>query len=122
MTMRRTILLAAAIAALAAGQARAHARLIHASPRVGASVSAPPPELRLSFSRSNDPAQSSVSLCTPDGRAVALGPLSLEAKDHRVVVLAIPAPLASGTYRVQWRMTSMDTHRTEGDFIFKVKP
>jgi hypothetical protein len=120
--MRRTILLAAAIAALGATQAHAHARLIHATPRVGSTVSASPHELRLLFSESIDPAQSSVNLSTRDERAVALGPLSLDAKDHRVVVVAVPTTLASGTYHVEWRMTSMDTHRTEGDFTFNVKP
>ena len=29
-------------------------------------------------------------------------------------------PLGPGTYRVKWRVLSVDTHVTEGDFIFRV--
>ena len=32
------------------------------------------------------------------------------------------APLAPGTYRVVWRVLSVDTHVTEGDFTFTVVP
>jgi methionine-rich copper-binding protein CopC len=30
--------------------------------------------------------------------------------------------LSSGTYRVVWRVLSVDTHVTEGDFTFRVAP
>jgi methionine-rich copper-binding protein CopC len=29
-------------------------------------------------------------------------------------------PLGPGTYRVKWRVLSVDTHVTEGDFTFRV--
>ena len=36
-------------------------------------------------------------------------------------LLQVPLkPLAPGTYRVKWRVLSVDTHVTEGDFIFRV--
>jgi methionine-rich copper-binding protein CopC len=120
--MRRTILLAVAMTALGVTQAAAHARLIQATPRVGSTVSVSPRELRLFFSESIAPAQSSVSLSARDGRAVTLGPLSLNAKDHRVVVVALPTTLPSGRYRVAWSMTSTDAHQTYGDFTFNLRP
>ena len=36
----------------------------------------------------------------------------------RVGLKALPA----GTYNVKWRVLSVDTHRTEGDFSFRVGP
>jgi methionine-rich copper-binding protein CopC len=29
-------------------------------------------------------------------------------------------PIEPGTYRVKWRVLSVDTHVTEGDFTFRV--
>jgi hypothetical protein len=31
-------------------------------------------------------------------------------------------PLTPGTYRVSWRVVSVDTHPTEGNFTFTIKP
>ncbi|MDE2487245.1 MAG: copper resistance protein CopC [Alphaproteobacteria bacterium] len=118
--MLRPMLLALAVSALAAGEASAHARLIHADPRVGSTVAAPG-QLRLFFSETVLPAKSSVALLGPGARAVPLGPLTLDAKDPRIVVVGVPERLAPGAYKVQWGMTTADTHHTEGSFGFKVK-
>jgi methionine-rich copper-binding protein CopC len=120
--MRRTILLAAAMVALGAAQAEAHARLVRATPRVGATVKVAPGELRLQFSESIETSLSSIGLSGPDKRPLSLGRLALDPKDHRVVVVPIPTPLMPGAYRVEWRMMSTDAHRTEGDFVFKFAP
>lgn len=121
--MHRTfLLLAAAAALLSAGRADAHARLIRATPRVGETVARSPPELRLFFSESIDLPASSLTVTGPDGRPVATGRLLLDAQDKRVVIAPLPAPLAPGRYKVVWSMTSVDTHRTDGDYGFKVGP
>ena len=31
-------------------------------------------------------------------------------------------PLSPGTYKVIWRVLSVDTHRTQGNFSFRVGP
>ena len=37
------------------------------------------------------------------------------------MLLQVPLkPLRPGTYRVKWRVLSVDTHVTEGDFTFRV--
>src|SRR5439155_1690631 len=79
-------------------------------------------QLRLWFSEGIEPAFSSVALFGPAGRAVPAGPLSLDPKDRAQVVVPINAPLAPGTYRVRWAVVSVDTHRTQGDYAFTVKP
>jgi methionine-rich copper-binding protein CopC len=120
--MFKSLLAAAAIVALGSGQACAHARLIRAQPRVGTTVPQSPVELRLSFSEAIDLAHSTVALRGPGGAPVALGTLRLERSDARVVVAPVLGTLAPATYRVEWSMTSADTHQTDGDFRFTVKP
>jgi methionine-rich copper-binding protein CopC len=40
---------------------------------------------------------------------------------HKVLLANLPM-LGPGVYRVKWHVVSVDTHRTEGDFNFTVKP
>ena len=121
--MRRSFFVAAAaLGALAAGAADAHAMLERASPRVGQTVSRSPTELRLWFSEGVEPAFSGVTLTDAAGRPVATGRLAIDSKDKTEVVVSVPSALRPGTYRVRWHVVSVDTHRTEGDFTFAVKP
>jgi hypothetical protein len=117
-TMRKTILIAAALSLLAAGAAEAHARLLLAAPRAGETVKASPTALRLSFSETIDGKQSSVTVTGPDGKPVATGPLHA---DKRLVVVPLPQRLAPGAYKVEWHAMSADMHHTEGDYAFTVK-
>ena len=120
--MRNALVLTAAVAALAlAGQAAAHARLILGSPKAGATVAAPK-ELRLQYSETIVPADSSVTVAGPGGGAVATGKLVLDAKDKRVVHVPFATPPGPGAYKVSWKMKTPDGHTTDGDFAFTVKP
>jgi len=38
------------------------------------------------------------------------------------LIVKIAAPLPPGLYKVTWHAVSVDTHRTQGDFSFSVKP
>ncbi|MFI4966078.1 MAG: copper resistance protein CopC [Caulobacterales bacterium] len=119
--MRQLIVLAAAAAsALLVGQAAAHARLILASPKAGSTVAAPK-ELRLQYSETIVPADSSVTVSGPGGAVVATGHLTLDAKDKRVVHLPFAAAPAAGAYKVSWKMKTPDGHTTDGDFAFTVR-
>jgi methionine-rich copper-binding protein CopC len=119
--MRHAIAATAAVAAFAiAGQAAAHARLIVGSPKAGATVAAPK-ELKLQYSESIVAAESGVTVAGPSGAPVATGPLALDAKNKRVVIVPFPAKLAAGAYKVSWHMKTPDDHKTEGAFSFTVK-
>lgn len=119
--MRKTLVIAAAVAGLAAaGQAAAHARLITGSPKAGETVVAPK-ELKLHYSESIVPAASSVTVTAASGAAVATGPVTLDAKDKRVVHATFVSPPVHGAYRVKWHMKTEDGHETDGDFGFTVK-
>ena len=121
MVSRRPILALAALVALAPRAADAHAFLARADPRVGSAIAHAPPAIRLRFTQAIVVAFCRVTVSGPAGfggagapHAVAGDPLSL------AVDLKGAAP--PGTYVVRWRALSVDTHVTEGDFSFQVKP
>jgi methionine-rich copper-binding protein CopC len=119
--MRRTLLIAAAVAALAAAsQAQAHARLLHATPAIGATVHSPA-GLTLAFSETIVPASSTVALTGPGGRAIPTGHIALDPKDPRMVTVSVGTALVPGLYHVNWGMTAADGHHSEGTFVFKVQ-
>ena len=112
------VICASLAAASVAGEAAAHARLISAAPKAGATVSALK-ALTLTFSEKIVPAKSSVAMTGPQG-AVSLGPLALDPKNPRVVAVPI-GPLSPGAYKVKWSMTTEDTHTMQGSYAFSVK-
>jgi len=119
--MRKAITSLAVVAALAlAGQAAAHARLIVGSPKAGSTVAAPQ-QLKLQYSESIVPGASSVKVTGPGGAAVASGPLMLDAKNKRIVLVPIVGKAAPGAYKVAWHMKTEDGHETDGAFAFTVK-
>lgn len=99
--------------------ADAHAFLDHALPAVGSTVHAVPGAVRLWFTEEIEPAFSSVHVQDSAGRQVDRGDSRVDAADPRVLTASLPS-LAPGTYRVVWRVVSVDTHVTQGDFTFDV--
>jgi methionine-rich copper-binding protein CopC len=113
---------AAAFAALlgsGAPAAHAHAMLDHANPRVGSVVAAAPQEVRLWFTQALEPRFSSAELRSPAGAIVASG--GVDRANARTLVIRVRS-LAPGKYKVIWKIVSVDSHRTEGDFSFEVAP
>jgi methionine-rich copper-binding protein CopC len=117
--MRKFIVLAAAVSALMAGQASAHARLIMGTPKAGSTVAAPK-ALTLRYSEEIVPAASSVKVATGAGAAVATGALALD-KTRKIVTVPFTGALAAGAYKVAWHMKTEDSHETDGTFGFTVK-
>ncbi len=105
--------------ALSAAGAHAHAFLDHASPLVGSTVSAPPREVRLWFTQALEPRFSAAQLRSSSG--AVLGTAHVDPNDPKELVIPVRA-LAPGLYKVDWKVLSVDTHRTEGSFGFEVKP
>ncbi|HEY1544296.1 MAG TPA: copper resistance protein CopC [Xanthobacteraceae bacterium] len=120
--MRNNIIrLAALIVVLACGapSAVAHAFLDHASPRVGSTVTAAPNEVRLWFTQSLEPQFSGAILRSSTGAELGHG--TVIGGDAKQIVIHVHA-LPPGKYHVTWKALSVDTHRTEGNFSFEVKP
>ena len=118
--IRITAIAAALALSLAANSAFAHALLEKATPGVGSTVVSAA-ELRLEFSEGVEPKFTGATL-TGAGGAVPLGKPATDSADNKVLLIKIEKPLAAGVYTVTWHAVSVDTHRTQGNFQFTVKP
>jgi methionine-rich copper-binding protein CopC len=117
MIIRITLLL---VALLASEEAQAHAFLLKSNPAVG-SVMTRPATLSLEFSEAIELIFSGVDVLNASGTPIKIEQLRFADNSHKVLVAALPV-LAPGAYHVKWHVVSADTHRTEGDFTFTVKP
>ena len=120
--MKHVASLALALVVVLGGTATlgAHAFLDRAEPRVGSTVRIAPTRLTLWFTESLEPAFSSVQVLDERGKRVDRGDSRVESSTPAVLHVSLP-PLESGAYRVVWRVLSIDTHVTEGDFTFRIK-
>ncbi len=103
-----------------AGAAWAHAFPDHSEPRVGSTVEAPPPAVRIWFDGQIEPVFSSIRVENADKQRVDKGDGGVDPADNRLLAVKLP-PLPSGRYRVYWSVVARDGHRTEGDFPFRIK-
>jgi copper resistance protein C len=120
--MRR--LLATVLFACALGEsllAGAHAFLDHAAPAVGSVVRTAPTQVRLTFTQRLEPAFSTIRVLDRAQKRVDRGDVGVDPRDAAILQVSLP-PLAPGRYRVVWRVLSVDTHVTEGDFTFDLAP
>jgi copper resistance protein C len=109
------------VAALAAGAATAHAHayLDHTSPRVGSTVTSSPGEVRMWFTQALEPKFTTAQLRSSAGAVIANG--GVDGADPKQIVIRVQA-LPPGSYKVFWKVLSVDAHHTEGSFGFQVKP
>ncbi|HYC13954.1 MAG TPA: copper resistance protein CopC [Stellaceae bacterium] len=120
--MRRiALILALPALLLGAPVALAHAFLDRAVPAVGSTVHQPPTEVRLCFTEAIEVALSSARVEDAAGHTVSTGPAKPDASDRQVLVVPM-GTLPPGSYKVIWRVLSVDTHVTTGDFRFTVAP
>ncbi|MBW8355824.1 MAG: copper homeostasis periplasmic binding protein CopC [Pseudomonas sp.] len=106
---------------LGASSVFAHAHLKGSNPAANSSVVAPN-ELRLMFSEGVEAAFTQVTI-SKDGAPLEVKSLATEGADKKTLV-ATPAatPLRAGEYKVEWHAVSVDTHKSEGSYSFKVSP
>ncbi len=116
--MRHNLLVAAV--ALFSAPAFAHAFLRTATPAVGSTVQQSPNQVVIDFTEAVEPRFSAIAVQDATGASVAAGDVHLAGGDTRLAIAL--KPLAPGAYRVVWRATAVDTHKTEGSFTFTVKP
>ncbi|WP_060721724.1 copper resistance CopC/CopD family protein [Azospirillum thiophilum] len=94
----------------------AHAVLMESVPADGATLDAPPAELRLSFNEPVSPIR--FQLLDQQGRDMA-DPAGTVAEND-TVRLALPPGLPQGLYVASYRMTSADGHPVAGSFTFGI--
>ncbi|HEX7271950.1 MAG TPA: copper resistance protein CopC [Casimicrobiaceae bacterium] len=118
---RRALLIALCAPAFAVPDALAHAFLDHAAPAVGSVVHASPAQVRLWFTQPLEPAFSTAQVVDSAGKRVDAADARINPQDPTLLQVSLPQ-LPPGRYRVTWRVLSVDTHVTEGDFTFDVTP
>jgi copper resistance protein C len=116
-----TLSLLLACAAAWAPLAGAHAFLDHAAPAVGSVVHALPGQIQIWFTQRLEPAFCTLQVLDGAGKRVDKGDVRVDASDAALLLVSVPR-LPPGKYRVTWRVLSVDTHVTEGDFTFEVAP
>lgn len=108
-----------ALVLLASVPALAHANLQGSSPPAGSELSAAPEQVRLRFSEPVDAEFSPIEVRDEDGERVDEDDARVDPQDARVVMVDLE-DLPEGSYRVEWRVTSLDGHVVEGRYGFAV--
>jgi hypothetical protein len=115
--MKGIILLLIFVAGLA--RLEAHAFLKDANPGVGSTIQTSPSEVQIRFTENIEPAVSSIQVFNTSRNEVDKRDLHLDRSDHALVHVSLPQ-LGAGIYKVVWRVVSVDTHVTNGNFTFRV--
>ena len=103
----------------ASARLEAHAFLKDADPGVGSTTQRSPSEVRIRFTENIEPAVSNIQVFDASGKEVDKRDLHLDRSDHALLHVSLPR-LGAGTYKVVWRVVSVDTHVTNGNFTFRV--
>ena len=117
--MKRVTLSLSLIVLLGLARLEAHAFLQRAEPAVGSTVQTSPPELRIWFTEEIEPAFSKIQVFDAFGKEVDRRDVHLDRSNRALLHVSLP-PLGAGTYKVAWRVVSVDTHVTDGNFTFRV--
>lgn len=99
----------------------AHAFLDHADPAVGSQVHSSPAEVRIWFTEKLEPALSRIQVLNAAASEVDKRNVHIDPSNPTLLEVALP-PLQPGKYKVVWRVVSVDTHVTTGDFSFEIAP
>lgn len=105
---------------LAAAAAWGHAALVRSSPARRATLAAAPERVQLWFNEPVEPRFSTVSVWDAAGRQVDRGDARVEPGEPTRLVVGLPS-LGPGSYRVRFRVLSVDGHVVEGEFPFTVR-
>ncbi len=110
------LVLGAASLSLGSRVAYAHAHLTRAEPRAGSTVAPAPQQVSLWFTEGLESTFSAVEVLDASGARVDQGEAAIDGSMMRISL----KPLPPGTYKVNWRALSVDTHKTDGSFSFQV--
>ncbi|MEB0024767.1 copper homeostasis periplasmic binding protein CopC [Pseudomonas sp. MH9.2] len=127
MSFFKTTTLAAALTAglLLSAVAQSHPKLTSSNPADG-SASVAPSKIELHFSENLTTQFSGAKLIMTDMPGMPNSPMGVKASisgsdDPKTMVITPASPLTTGSYKVEWRAVSSDTHPMTGNFSFKVK-
>ncbi|MBB6253764.1 copper resistance protein CopC [Nitrospirillum iridis] len=125
----RTLAASAAAFVLAlglAGTAAAHAHLKRSTPTASGTVGATT-QVEGWFTEALEPKFSTITVTGPGpdgkpegGKKVDKGDTHTDPTDAKHLIVSIDGA-APGTYTVDWAVTSVDTHKSQGSFTFEVR-
>jgi copper resistance protein C len=78
-----------------------------------------PSEVAIEFTEGVEPKFSAIEVHDSQGTRVDNGDAHAALDNTKRLAVSLK-PLQPGTYNVTWRITSTDTHKTKGSYIFKV--
>jgi copper resistance protein C len=78
-----------------------------------------PAEVRIWFTEALEPAFSTLRVVDQAGTQVDQGNKAVDPGDRTLLKVSL-RPLTPGSYKVIWRVLSVDSHTTEGSFSFSV--
>jgi copper resistance protein C len=104
---------------VASTSAFAHAELKGSSPAANASLQSAPSEVVIEFTEEVEPKFSTIEMHDFSGTRVDNGDVHAVPENAKHLAVGLK-PLQPGTYKVIWRITSTDTHKTSGSYTFKV--
>jgi methionine-rich copper-binding protein CopC len=119
---RRSALFAAVLASswlAAVTVADAHARLDRSTPAADSRLRTAPQSLSIVFTQNIEPAFSAITVTDARGARVDKNDTARDGANGKALRVSL-TPLRPGTYTVHWRVLSVDSHKTEGDFTFSV--
>jgi copper resistance protein C len=99
--------------------ALAHATLVQQTPAAGARLDEPPEQVRLRFNEPVDAEFDPLKVYDAEGDRVDEEDARIDPNDARVLVEELKE-LPRGSYKVEWRVTSVDGHVVSGAYGFSV--
>ena len=120
--MRNLVLSFAAAAALVAGPALAHTRLVSANPAPNATVRAVPAQLRITFNEPVMPRFVTLTVTGPDGAKLHVATVAVDPENRNRVNAVVHGFQRPGAYRVDWSAAGSDMHRMTGNYSFTLRP
>jgi copper transport protein len=114
---------AATVVALALpAAASAHAYLIKTVPAASVILSAPPPDVALTYDEAVEPRFAIISITDAAGQQEATASPQRSPSNPDTLVVPLKPRLPEGWYLVYWRAISVDGHPVQGAFTFAVGP
>ena len=98
----------------------AHAFPDHSEPRVGSAVKSSPGAVRIWFDSELESVFSSIRVMNENHQMVDKGDGRVDERNRTLLEVSLSV-LPPGRYHVVWVAVSVDGHRTEGDFSFRVE-
>ena len=121
--MRNLILSAAAAAAMVAGPAFAHTKLVTANPAPNATVRAVPNhQLQITFNEPVMPRFVTLAVTGPDGAKLHVATVEVDPKNKSRVNAVVHGFQRPGAYKVDWTAAGSDMHRMTGSYSFTLRP